>query len=807
MSVIDSYFKTGLRNLQKHRFYSLINILGLAIGIAGSLLIVLYVINEISYDKFHNNYERIYRVGVKGELKGDPINMAVTCAPMAKTLPQEFPEVESVTRIRELGDWLIGSGERKFNEEHFLFADSTFFDIFNFKLILGDSKTALNRPRTMIVTQSAAKKYFGNEDPMGKSIRVENDSTFFEVTGVMEDLPVNSHFHFALLGSMVSYPNQANNDFWISNNFYTYVKLKEGANALEFEPKLRTLLIKYIGPQLQQALGVTVEEFEASGSSYGYFIQPLADIHLKSKLQYELEPGGNMLYVYIFSIAAILILVIACINFMNLATARSAGRAKEVGLRKVVGSDRKRLVFQFLAESMMVAFFALILALLIVELSLPAFNNLLGIQLSVGYFASWYIVPGLILFSIFVGSLAGSYPAFFVSSFSPIAVLKGKLKGGAKSSVLRSVLVVSQFTVTIAILLAATAVFMQIRYFQNKDLGFDKENKLVIKRSDGLKRNMDVFKQEALKIEGVVSIANANSIPGRNYSLNAQLLEGDHNPGTTYTIQQGWVSPGFEKTLGLRLKEGRFLSSDIPTDTLAVVLSEAGVKALGITEPLKHRLYQPGETPRYFNIVGVVEDFHIKSLQSKISPIVLSFMPGNWEGVVVVALSGENNKQAISQLEQLWTNFSEFPFEYYYLEDSLATLYKAEVQTGVVLIAFSVLAIVLSCLGLLGLVSFTTSLRTKEIAVRKTLGASNGLIIGILSVETLRLIGLSTVIALGLSWYAISKWLENYAFRANISPVIYVVIPLLITVVAFLVISREVVKAASRNPAEVLKYE
>jgi len=250
MSVIDSYLKTGLRNLQKHRFYSFINILGLAIGIAGSLLIVLYVINEISYDKFHNDYERIYRVGVKGELKGDPINMAVTCAPMAKTLPQEFPEVESVTRIRQLGDWLIGSGERKFNEEHFLFADSTFFDIFNFTLIVGDPKTALSRPRTMIVTQSAAKKYFGDEDPMGKSIRVENDSTFFEVTGVMADLPVNSHFHFALLGSMVSYPNQANNDFWISNNFYTYVKLKEGASASEFEPKLRTLLIKYIGPNV-----------------------------------------------------------------------------------------------------------------------------------------------------------------------------------------------------------------------------------------------------------------------------------------------------------------------------------------------------------------------------------------------------------------------------------------------------------------------------------------------------------------------------------------------------------------------------
>ena len=807
MSIIDSYIKTGIRNLKKHRFYSFINIFGLAIGIAGSLLMFLYVINELSYDKFHKDYEQIYRIGVRGDVRGEPINMAVSCAPLAKTLPNEFPEVEIATRFRQMGDWLIGSGDRKFNEEGFLFVDSTFFEVFNFNLLRGDPKTVLNRPRTMVMTVTAAKKYFGEEDPIGKSIRVENDSTLFEITGLMEDPPANSHFHFNLLGSLVSYPRQANNDNWIGNNFYTFVKLKEGTNAQEFEGKLRQLLIKYIGPQLQQVLNITIEEFEGSGNSYGFFIQPLQDIHLKSKLQYEVEPNGNIMYVYIFSAAAILILLIACINFMNLATARSAGRSKEVGLRKVVGSNKNRLIAQFLTESIIVSFIALMVALVIVEVTLPSFNNLLGLKLQVGYFKTWFIVPILFAFTIFVGLLAGSYPAFFMASFSPISILKGKLSKGAKSSTLRSILVISQFTVTIFILLATAAVYTQMRYYQTKDLGFEKENKLVIKRSDGLKLNMDSFKQEAMKIPGIQSIANANSIPGKNFSLNATLLENDPNPGTTYTMDQAWVSPGYEKTLGLRLVEGRFLDATIPSDSFAVVLNQTAVEVLDLENPLEARIMQPGGENRPFNIVGVVEDFHIKSLQSPISPVVLTFMPGNWEGIVVVGLEKGKEKESIAELEKIWKKFSEFPFEYYFLEDELENLYKGEKQTGIVLVSFSILAIIVSCLGLLGLVSFTTSLRTKEIAIRKTLGAADSKIALILFADTLKLIGISTAIALVGSYYAIDSWMQNFAYRASINAPIYILVPLVITVIAIFVISNEVIKAARRNPSEILKYE
>jgi putative ABC transport system permease protein len=808
MSVIDSYLKTGLRNLLKYKFYSFINILGLAIGIAGSLLIILYVSNELSYDKFNKDYERIYRIVLKGQVKGDPVNIAITCAPMAKTLINEYPEVESATRIARMGDWLVGSGERKFNEEQFLFADSTFFDVFSFKLIKGDPKKVLSRPRTMVMTKSAVQKYFGNVDPIGKSIRVENDSTLFEITGIMEDVPANSHFRFILLGSNISYPQQSNNPNWLSNNYYNYVKLKEGTNSKEFDLKLRNLIVKYVGPLINKFLGITLEDFEKGGNTYGFTIQPLQDIHLTSRLAQELEPNGNKLYVYIFAVVAILILLIACINFMNLATARSATRAKEVGLRKVVGSSKSKLIYQFLTESILVSFLALILGLFIVEMALPSFNNLLGIKLTMGYISTWYVVPGLIVFAVFIGILSGFYPSLFLSSFNPINVLKGKVKAGAKSSVLRNILVVSQFTVSITILLSTAILYQQLRYIQSYNLGFSKENKLIIKRSDGLKKNMDVFKQEALKIPGVKSIANSNALPGRNFNLNGIFLENDPVPGTTYTVQQGFVSPGFEKTLGLELVEGRFLSQSIPTDSMAVVISESAVKMFEIKNPLQHRLMNPGtKPPQFYQIVGVVKDFHIESLKSGISPVALTFMPGNFEGTVIVDIQPGKEQDATRGLNTLWSSMSEFPFEYYFLDDSLTKMYSSEKRTGTVLVSFSILAIIISCLGLLGMVSFTTSLRTKEVAIRKTLGAPEGKIIRILSSETLILIVISTAIAWVISWYALTKWLQNFAYHTQINPVLFIVVPLIITFISLITISFEVYKASLRNPAEVLKYE
>ncbi|NOU19917.1 MAG: FtsX-like permease family protein [Bacteroidales bacterium] len=810
MTIIDSYLKTGFRNLIKYKFYSIINILGLAIGIAGSLMITLYVLNEFNYDRFNNDYDRIYRIARKAKIKGDPIRSALTCAPMANAIMNECPEIESVTRLSRMGDWLIGSGDRKFNEEQVLFADSSLFGMFSFKLIKGDPKKVLSRPRTMVMTQTAVKKYFGSEDPFGKSIRVGQDTTLYEITGIMEDVPPNSHFHFLILCSINSYPLRSENQVWTVNEFYSYVKLRKGASPEMFEQKLHHFAAKYIGPRVQMFLKITFDAFEKSGSYYGYFIQPLKGIHLTSNLTDEFESNGDSLYVYILSVAAVLILLIACINFMNLATARSATRAKEVGLRKVVGSDAKRLVIQFLSESILVSFIALAIALLIVELLLPSFNNLLGIKLSMGYLSKWYIIPSLISFSVLVGLISGFYPSLFLASFKPISVLKGRVKAGAKSGLLRSILVISQFTVCIVILLATTVIFKQLRFMQSYNLGFSKENKLVVKRSDGLKKNIDAFKAEALKIPGVVSIANSDVIPGSNFSLTGFNLEGDENTETLYICPRGYISFGYEKTLGLQLVEGRFLNPDIATDSSAIVISQATAKVLGLENPLQRRLISSrgdNSVKYYWRIVGVVKDFHIASLKASISPITLTIMPGNWEGVVIADIQPDNVQNAINGLRAIWEKMSEYPFEYYFLDDSLANMYKGERRTGIILISFSILAIIISCLGLLGMVSFTTSLRTKEIAIRKTLGAEEKSIISVLSSETLRLIVFSTIIAWVISWFALNKWLQNFAYHTKINPYLFVAVPAIITIISFVTISFEVIKATRRNPADVLRYE
>ncbi|NVO11973.1 MAG: ABC transporter permease [Bacteroidales bacterium] len=811
MTIIDNYLKTGFRNLIKYKFYSIINILGLAIGIAGSLMIVLYVLNEFSYDRFNKDYDRIYRIAHKIKIKGDPVRSALACAPMANALMKEYPEVESVARFTKMGDWLIGSGDRKFNEEQVIFADSSLFEMFSFKLIKGDPKKALSRPRTMIMTQTAVKKYFGKEDPFGKSIRVGQDTTLYEITGIMEDVPQNSHFHFLILCSISSYPLHSENQVWTVNEYYNYVKLRKGTSPEMFEQKLHHLAAKYIGPRVQMFLKITFDAFEKSGSYYGYFIQPLKDIHLTSNLTDEFEPNGNSLYVYILSVAAVLILLIACINFMNLAIARSATRAKEVGLRKVVGSDAKRLVIQFLSESILVSFIALAIALLIVELLLPSFNNLLGIKLSVGYLTKWYIIPGLISFSVLVGLISGFYPSLFLASFKPFSILKGGIKTGAKSGLLRSILVISQFTVCISILLATAVLFQQLRFIQSYNLGFSKENKLVIKRPDGLKKNIDTFKAEALKIPGIISIANSDAIPGSNFSLTGFNLEGDENSEALYICPRGYVSFGYEKTLGLQLVEGRFLNPDIATDSSAIIISQSTAKMLGLENPLQRRLISSstGGNPvkSYWRIVGVVKDFHIASLKTSISPITLTIMPGNWEGFVIADIQSDNAQSAINGLRAIWEKMSEYPFEYYFLDDSLANMYKGERRTGIILISFSILAIIISCLGLLGMVSFTTSLRTKEIAIRKTLGAENKSIISILSSETLRLVVFSTIIAWIISWYALSKWLQNFAYHTKLNPYLFVVVPGIITIISLITISFEVIKATRRNPADVLKYE
>jgi putative ABC transport system permease protein len=812
--MLSNIIKVAIRNLIRHPGYTLINILGLAIGLTCSILILLYVKNEVTYDRFHQKSDRIYRVGVRGQMPGNELIQAVTAPPMMEALLNDYPEVDMVCRIGKFGGWLVSYEDKKFNEteETFKFADSTFFELFDFRLLRGDPKTVLTRPKTLIMTESAARKYFGDEDPIGKTLRVEQDTVIYEVTGLMEDVPVNSHFHFEMLGAMCTISQSRNNN-WLNHNFYTYVLLAPGTDPEKFTGQMRNMVIKYVGPQIEQFMGINLEQFEASGSSFGYFLQPLPDIHLHSNLQAEIEPNGNPAYVYIFSFIAVLILIIACINFMNLATARSASRAREVGLRKVAGSHRSYLIGQFLTESVFLSLISLITAVILVYLLLPQYNNLIRMDLEFDIFKRFYILPLLILLAIFVGLLAGSYPSFVLASFNPVTVLKGELFKGSGKSLLRSILVVIQFTVAIDILMGTSVVYMQLKYMQKKDLGFEKDNVLVIRRSDALGDRIGAFKQELEKQSEIISAGHATHIPSSQFWNNAHWLEGqDRN--MTYLLMSAYVSCEYAEALGLTMKEGRFFSPAMPTDTFAVVINEATVKSLGLTDPLTRRFYFPGETPeqiQFMQIIGVVKDFHYESMHEDIHPMIFHFLPGNWEGYIIVRLSGNDIPKTINFIQKTWEDFNQrYPFEYFWLDDEFGKLFEPERRTGQILFVFSILSIFISCLGLLGLISFSTAQRTKEIGIRKTAGASTGIIMYLLSSETIKLLAISAVFSIPM-YFGINKWLQNFAYRVDFNPGLFllylIIITVLVLLIALLTVSYVSYSAAIRNPAESLRVE
>ncbi len=805
--MIKNYFLTAIRNLLKNWSYSLINIIGLSIGIAASLFIALYVIHETSYDRFHANADQIYRIGVEGQFSSEIIDQVVTAAPMAQAMIQDYPEVKNAVRLREAGDWLMVYGDRKFNEDNVLFADSSFFDVFSFDLIKGDPKNALRLPHSLVMTETTAKKYFGNEEAIGKLIKVESDTTLYKVTGVVADPPENSHFHFEMLGSL-STLSHSRSTFWISHNYYTYLLLNEDADPGSLEKKMENILPKYVGPQIAEVMGVSLDEFESQGNYFGYFLQPLTDIHLKSSKQYEIEPNGNLLYVVFFSIIAVFILIIACINFTNLATARAANRAKEVGIRKVSGATRQHLIFQFLTESIIISFISMLIALLIVKSLMPEYNNLLQLSLSFKLFEGWYIVPALLFLVLFVGLLAGLYPSFVLSSFRPVAVLKGKLKSGAKSGLLRNILVISQLVISIVILIGTYVVWNQLNYIQNKDLGFNKENIVAIKRSDALDQQIEAFKQELMQNPNIVSISNANTIPGENFSNNAFFMPGTND---TKLLHQAWVNYDYDKVFNFTLKEGRFFSRDFPSDSVSIVINEKAAKNLGWEEPLGEKLLYPwgrnGET-REMTVVGVVEDFHFKSMQVPIEPVIFTLIPGNWEGYVLVKIMPENQQSTINSIQQTWNSFtSEYPFEYFFFKKHYDELFKNEMITSRIFLVFSIISIVIAGLGLLGLISFMTIQRNKEIGVRKTFGSTSWNIVLILNKEIIKLVVISSLIAIPLSWWAMSRWMEDFAYKAEMPVAMFAIIPLVALLIALIIVSYQSAVAALRNPADILRYE
>ncbi|KPL12285.1 MAG: hypothetical protein AMS26_18295 [Bacteroides sp. SM23_62] len=812
--MIANIIKVAFRNLFKHSGYSFINILGLAIGLASSIFIFLYVINELTYDRFHEKSDRIYRAWILGNMPGTEMRHAVSSPPMMEALLNDYPEVESAVRIHKSGGWLVRTGDRKFHEteREYIFADSTFFDVFSFKLLRGNPKTCLRDPRSIVMTEEYAKKYFGDDDPVGKTLRIEQDTSYYSVTGVMEDVPVNSHIQFKMLGSLSTIERSRSTN-WVNHNFYNYFVLAPGTDPVEFEARMQDMVVKYVGPLVEQFMGIDLEQFRESGNSYGYRLQAMTDIHLHSNLQYEMEPGGNPMYVYIFLVIAILILVIACINFMNLATARSTARTREVGLRKVVGSSRSLLIAQFLAESVLLSIFALIFAVVIVYLLLPAYNNLIHLDLDFNIFSSTWTVPLLILFAIFVGLLSGSYPAFVLAAFKPVAVFKTEARSGSSKSFLRSLLIVLQFTVTIVILLGTIIVNRQLTYMQKKDPGFGKENVLIVHRSDALRQKIDAFKEEISQHANIISAANSTHVPSDQYWQNAHWLEG-WDRSDIFTLATCYTSFNYDQVLDLEILEGRFFSLEMPTDSFAVIINEATQKAFDIGDPLNTRFMEPGsegEPDDFYPIIGVVKDFHFESMHEEIHPMAIRFMRGNWEGVLVIRLGDGNMPETVDFVKQTWEDFDvEHPFEYSWMDDTFDSLFETEKRTGQILLIFSLLSMFISCLGLLGLISYTTNQRTKEIGIRKTMGASVNIVMFILSKETLRLLGISALISVP-AYFGVRAWLQNFAYHIDFNVLVYALVllgvTLVVLVIALLTVSYNSYRAATTNPAESLRVE
>ncbi len=804
--MIKNFFLTAIRNLYKQKAYFFINVLGLAIGLASFIFISIYVLHELSYDKFHSNHENIYRVFIKGEMSGQSLDGSTTASPMAAALLNDYPEVENVARIGRFGTWIVGHENKTFIEDHFLFADSSFFNIFDFKLIEGDPNKALTHPRSVVLTESSAKKYFGDENPMGKLLKVEQDTVFYKVTGIAEDAPENSHIQFDMIGSLITL-RVSRDRGWVNHNMQTYIALKEGTSPDKFRGKMQKMIEVYVGPQIKEILGLTMEQFKELGNYFGYFLNPITDIHLKSNLPDELETGGNIVYVQLFSIIALLILLIAIINFVNLSTAKSTTRAKEVGIRKTIGAKRKALIYQFIGESVLLSIVAIIIAILLISLFSTNFNQLVGQELP-GLFSTPLNLVYLFCLAVIVGIIAGIYPAFVLSAFQPIKVLKGRISTGAKSGWLRSSLVVFQFTISISIIIGTIVIYKQLNYIQSKDLGFNKEELLILKRPDALRKKIESFKKELLSNTYILGVSNSRTMPGKEYAFNGkQKMDDPEN--NLFLLMQNRVSLEYPKLMGFELAQGRFFSKEYGTDSLACIVNEETVKLLQYDDPLNSYIVDfSGNGTVRRPIIGVLKNFHLETLHKKIQPSIMTVMPYNVEGYMQIRLNTSNLKNTLAFIEDKWNEYiPQVPFQYFFFDEEYKQNYQYEIKTGQIFGTFAILAIFIACLGLLGLITYTAAVRTKEIGIRKAHGATLFNIIKLLSGEIVKLILISTFISWTIAYFWIEQWLNNFAFHVSIGPGVYIVSTIIALIIGWIAISFQTIKVGLSNPVDALRYE
>ena len=813
-----NYWKVAVRSLLKRKGFTLINILGLATGMAVCLLILLFVRHELSYDRWEAGGDRIYRVVLERKYPERKSSYAVIPISMGPAFKTELPEVEEMTGFLDFAGnnaMLMRIGDQRFEERRVLAVDSNFFRVFPMTLLEGDMTTALEKPGMAVLNESTAIRLYGSAaGAMGKEFEIDPQQRF-RINGVCRDLPDNSHMRFNILLSVTSFPFARVVNYTGFSTF-TYLLLKPNVSAAVLEAQLPQVVKKYVAGAIERNFGMSFEKFTAAGNGYHYYLQPVRSIHLDSDLEAELQPNGSRRAVTIFWVIAAFILGIACINFINLSTARSVERAKEVGVRKTFGSDQRSLVLQFLLESMLVSVTGVLLAVVLVLVALPFFNRLSGEALRAGTLLTPVTIPLLLAFGSGVGLVAGLYPAFVLSSFQPIKVLKGKFQSNAYGVALRNGLVVFQFAISIVLIICTIVVNRQMGYMLGDQLGFVRDHVIEIQRTDLLDKKTLAFRNELGSIAGVERIGGTSSMPGEGgfFGVSWQPV------GSTESMTMRGVvaDAAFAGTLGLHMKEGRFFSKDYPTDSLGVVLNEKAVAALGLKEPvIGTRLTNPD--PNFnpkpdsfytYTVVGVVNDFHYESLHLAINPLVFTNAArfGDVTGVTAVRIRGDDPAPAIAAIEQKWRQFvPDHPFHYTFLDQTLAAQYRPEQTLQRIFTVFSALAIFIACIGLLGLAAYATQQRIREICIRKVLGARVGTIVGLLSRDFIRLVTISALLAFPLAWWAMHAWLQGFAYRVGLSWWIFGLAWVLSMLITLLTIGVQAMRAAGVNPVTILRSE
>ncbi len=811
--------RVTIRSLGKNKAFNAINISGLAIGLASAIFIILYIISETSYDRFNERSADIYRLYIHGKMAGEEFTGAWNSPVAGPTFFEEIPEIENFCRFDFFANMLMwAEPDNKFLEKSVMLADSTFFEIFTIRLLEGDPSTCLDEPNTMVISESKVYQYFPDGNPIGKSIALNNESDLYRVTGVVEDAPRTSHFDYDFIASYSS-DERSRGTFWFNNWMMTYFLVQPGTDKEVLDQKINASLIENIRPQLEQIMGISPEEFQEGGGEYGMYTQPLLDIHLDQGIDLPNEVGyrpiGNRSYLVIFGVIAFFVLVIASINFMNLSTARSLSRAKEVSLRKVVGSGKKELIRQFLAESVVLSLLSLVIALGLVSLLLTPFNNLVGMNLEYGDIFRWYMIPAFLVLAILVGLLSGSYPSFVLASFKPIFALKGNASAKNGTTWLRNALVIIQFSISIVIIAGTLVIYWQFRFMTHKELGFDKEQLVVLERLHPLDGQIQVFKDELTKHASILQATNSTAYLGATNSNSTFGIKG-RPPEESAMFFVYYTDEDFQETFhfDLATPDSRFLSEDFPGDSSACLINESAIRKYNLEDPLNTRLLRPtdqGFTDE-LRVVGIVKDHHFSSLKEEIGAQIIMLKPQDWDwhGYITLRLAdGKDHIEAgLDHLESLWKEFAgDEPLQYFFLDEQLNKYYAEEKRTGTITLIFSILAIFIASLGLFGLTLYNSQKRIREIGIRKVMGATEGNIITVISSSVGYAVAIAIAIAMPAAYFMMQDWLRDFPYNVGFQPLLFIAAAILAILIAMVTVTITSLKAARINPAIALHYE